>query len=646
MLHQRIIRSFYLVSIALTLGLFRAAPASSQTSAGLHSPCPAANASRQLITTPAAPPAGEASKSGQDKVLDVLSTAYDCGHPTAEEQLMLEYINFARANPDSEGTILSTTQDPGVVNEYNGFPSSSRSEVATDFPTYPSRPPLAMNPDLLTAARDHDREMIIVDSQYHVGPDGTPFTRMTNAGYTDWTDAGENVFAFGDSDVFYDDAAFLIDFGNSDLGHRHNIMNFGTSDAIYTEVGVGMVAGNGSGNPNGNVGPVLTTEDFVTGPNVFVLGVVYSDSNQNGFYDEGEGDSGVKIALSSGSNYYAISSGSGGYAIPYTGSGSVTVTASGGVFKTPVMKSVDLSGVNAKVDFVVSFTGYPTQVSLLTPIGDTTISTDTADLVWSSVAVAQFYHIEVATDAQMKHLVLNDSTLTNPMLNFGGLKETTTYYWRVQAKNAKGIGEWSPIDSFFVNLVPNVVTLLSPANGAFVGDTNITFTWESSNYTPFEYQVIVCGNNAMTSDTVFQDLPSDTTDVVDASSFLSPGQTYYWEVLAQNTEGFSEPSAVWSFTTASASVAPSGFGGSPSITISPNPSQGSAQIHFTLGNSDEVTLRVYNALGEKVQSLDLGQFSAGDNEYLWDCSGLAAGSYACELSSGSQTISTRIVILK
>ena len=367
------------VLLAAASMFFQPTASISQTLSVPRAPCPAVmshtNPAQQQVQ----------GKPGHDQPLS--GTLYDCGHPTNEEQLMLELINWARANPDSEGIILSTTQDPGVVNEYNGFPSSSRSEVATDFATYPVRPPLAMNTDLLTAARDHDNAMIKYDSQYHVGPDLDPFTRITNAGYTDWTDAGENVFAFGDSDVFYDDAAFLIDFGNPGYGHRHNIMNFADGDAIYTEVGLGMVAGMGSGNPAGNVGPVLTTEDFVTGPKVFVLGVVYSDSNQNGFYDEGEGDSGVTITLSSGTTYYAVSSGSGGYAIPYTGSGNVTVTATGGVFKTTkVTKSVDLNGVNVKVDFGPDLSGIVTQVMLVSPVADTTVNTTTVNFVWDTMA--------------------------------------------------------------------------------------------------------------------------------------------------------------------------------------------------------------------------------------------------------------------
>ncbi len=633
------IRFIVFASLAVVVSLSQPDQAISQTAPSPRVPCTAIR-SKKVIDKK-----GNMQTLSNDHTLS--NTQYNCGNPTDEEQLMLEYINFARAYPDSEGIILSTTQDPGVVNEYNGYPSSSRSEVATDFPTYPARPPLAMNADLLTAARGHDNEMIIVDSQYHVGPDGNPGSRIEAAGYTDWSAWGENVFAFGDSDVFYDDAAFLIDFGNSDLGHRHNIMNFASTDAIYTEVGLGMVAGNGNGNPNGNVGPVLTTEDFVTGPNVFVLGVVYSDSNQNGFYDEGEGDAGVKITLSSGSSYYAVTSASGGYAIPYTGSGQVTVTASGGIFKTPVMKTVTLSGVNVKVDFGPDLTGFPSQVTLVTPVDDTVVNTNVVDFVWDSIPVATKYHVQIATDAGMKNLVFNDS-LADTSVVFSNLNDTNTYFWRVLAENTtkEYIGPWSPIASFSVALPPSSVVLLTPPNGSSVGDSNVSFTWSANNEAD-DYWFILDSNINML-DTVYQDPSTQGNTYETASSFyFTVGQTYYWEVLAVNGNGLSNPGTPWSFTFgAPSSVTPSNTDGLDAVTISPNPSAGSALIQFTLPISEDVSLRVFNTLGEQVQTLNLGMLPAGTNEYLWDGSGLLAGSYVCQIRMGEQIQSARVVMLK
>ena len=46
-------------------------------------------------------------------------TFYDFGNPTAEEQLYLELINRARANPPAEGARLAATTDPDVLSAYS-----------------------------------------------------------------------------------------------------------------------------------------------------------------------------------------------------------------------------------------------------------------------------------------------------------------------------------------------------------------------------------------------------------------------------------------------------------------------------------------------------------------------------------------------
>ncbi len=644
MQNQISIRFILFATVAIACTFWAPSASISQTSGALPVPCPAAKSYAHPVPPPAVTSKNlptHNSKPGHDQPLS--GTQYDCGHPTGEEQLMLELINRARANPDSEGIRLSTTTDAEVANSYNGFGTPTRAQVASDFSTYPSRPPLAFNADLLKAARGHDNEMILVDSQYHVGPDGDPGSRIDASGYTTWTAWGENVFAYGDTDIWYDHASFQIDFGNPSLGHRHNIMNFASDDQIYTEVGLGLVHG-GTGYPN--VGTVLTTEDYVTSPKVFVLGVVYSDHNGNGFYDEGEGDTGVKITLSSGSTYFAVSSGSGGYAIPYTGSGTVTVTATGGPFSTPVTKQVDLNGQNVKVDFSPDLSGFPSQVSLIFPINDTVVNTSTVDFAWDTMTVATSYHIQIATDALFKNIFKNDSNIKNASIVLGDLQDGSTYYWRVEAKNTKAVGTWSLTGSFSVALAPSTVVLIAPANNSNVGDSNIVFSWNAGDRNAFGYWLIVARDKAMT-DTAFSDntLQGDPTETVDSSKF-QVGQTYYWEVLAQNENGWSTPGTPWSFTLSAPDAVTPAMSGSASITMSPNPSLGSTRIGFTLANAADVSMRVFNVAGAEVQSIAIGQLSAGSHEYLWDCSALVAGSYSCQLRIGDRIENTRVVILK
>jgi hypothetical protein len=286
---------------------------------------------------------------------------YNSGNPTADDQLVLEYINRARADPFAEGQRLSIDihedlQNPSLVGP---------------------RPPLAMNSMLLGIAEAHSSDMYNGNYFSHTDPNGTtPFDRMIHAGYG-YVRAGENMAAGTGLSATELEDLMMVDSGESGRPHRLNLLDLFNSypcaaPCVYTEVGVGYYQGS-TGNSIGNA---FITEDFGnagnTGP--FLLGVVYDDRNGNNFYDIGEGIAGVTITPSSGA-YYAVSSSSGGYAMPIGTSGTLTVTASGPGFGS-ISKTITLTGANVKLDFTPQ-TGGTTASQSTTPSSTTQTSSQT-----------------------------------------------------------------------------------------------------------------------------------------------------------------------------------------------------------------------------------------------------------------------------
>ena len=86
------------------------------------------------------------------------TTLYSIGDPTDEEQLYLEFINRSRANPPAEGARLAQTTDPNVLFAYQFF-KVDLALMQSDFNAIPPAQPLAMNAQLLTAARLHSSNM-------------------------------------------------------------------------------------------------------------------------------------------------------------------------------------------------------------------------------------------------------------------------------------------------------------------------------------------------------------------------------------------------------------------------------------------------------------------------------------------------------
>jgi hypothetical protein len=277
------------------------------------------------------------------------NTPYSIGSPTDEEQLYLEYINRARANPPHEGWILATTTDPDVLVAYAYF-SVDTNLMQSQFNAITSSPPVAMNGQLMAAARGHSQDMFVNQYQSHTGTDGSSLSnRITAQGYN-WYTSGENIYSYSES-VFYGHAGFEVDWGPGTggmqvpPGHRLSIHN-----STFREVGIGVVDGT-----NGSVGPQLVTQDFATSQSAtpLITGVVYYDLNGNGFYDVGEGIGGVTVQVP-GSTYFAITANSGGYAVPVTTNGTyaMTFTASGLTNQT-TGRVTNL--YNVKVDYVPAY---------------------------------------------------------------------------------------------------------------------------------------------------------------------------------------------------------------------------------------------------------------------------------------------------
>jgi uncharacterized protein YkwD len=569
-------------------------------------------------------------------------TLYSHGTPTNEEQEELELINRARANPPAEGKRLDTASDISVVEDLQSIGSPTRSEVEAAYQAFPAVQPLAFNAKLITAALAHSNDMLQHDFQSHTGTDGSdPGQRMDAAGYPASTSPwGENIFAYGSFpwDIM---ASFEYDFGNTTPGHRINIMNY--TGTIYAEIGIGMVDG---GTGGGDVGPIITTEDFADDGNRFILGVVYDDKNQNGFYDEGEGLAGVTIKPSSG-NYYAVTSSSGGYAILYSGSGGITVTASGGALQSPISKTISFDVDNVKVDFTTAMTGIPGVTNLILPLADTTINHDTALFQWNKMTGATLYHLQVASDSLMKTLVLNDSLLTDTSKLLVGLKDESSYFWRVRVKNTKGWGDFTPIQAFGVVLPAPSVKLIIPANGA-IEDSDINFAWHLDTPRVTNYWFQLADNRTMKNPVVSDSglFTYDTTQFVLLNTLTIP-KTYYWTVQAENDGGWNPITSIDSFSTAvPASVSMLHTSASTIVSASPNPTDGIVHLRFALTQSAQASMKIYNALGECVATVISGNLLPNKYDAIWDASSSPTGVYFYQLKAGSMSEVGRIVVAR
>jgi hypothetical protein len=282
------------------------------------------------------------------------STLYSIGEPTNEEQHHVELINRARANPTAEGIRLKASTDPQVLMDISYF-KVDLNMMAAEFAALPVRPPLAINPKLMTAARGHSQDMFNRAFQGHIGSNGSTLsTRFAAVGYS--AAGAENVYATAANSV-HCHAGFQIDWGDGGTGGMQNPRGHRLSiHGAYREIGVGVILGNNTYNGN-TVGPHVATQNFgsgMTANTAYVTGVVFHDLNGNDFYDPGEGLGGVTVQVE-GSAYHAISAASGGYAVPVPTADAVrAVTFTGTEISAAKIATIG-NGANVKVDLIVPY---------------------------------------------------------------------------------------------------------------------------------------------------------------------------------------------------------------------------------------------------------------------------------------------------
>lgn len=258
---------------------------------------------------------------------------------SAYEQLFLELINRARANPNAEAARLGIDLNEGLA---AGTISST------------AKQPLAFNDSLQTAIQGHLQDMIDRDFFSHTGSNGSTFIqRIQAAGYTNYITIGENL-AFKattgtpniEQFVIEEHGDLFIDAGIAGRGHRTNMLN-----EFYKEAGAGARTGLYLSNGT-NFNAVFTGNDFgAKAGNSFVTGVVITDSiSANNFYNVGEGLAGVNVSITDGTTVFnTTTNGGGGYQIQVP-AGTWRVTFSGPGITSSITKSVTIGSQNVKVD--------------------------------------------------------------------------------------------------------------------------------------------------------------------------------------------------------------------------------------------------------------------------------------------------------
>ena len=79
----------------------------------------------------------------------------------------------------------------------------------------------------------------------------------------------------------------------------------------------------------------------------------------------------------------------------------------------------------------------------------------------------------------------------------------------------------------------------------------------------------------------------------------------------------------------------------------PNPFNPTTTIPFAIEQSGQVTLKVYNMIGQEVATLLENQsFSAGQHQVGFDASEFSSGVYLIQMRAGAQSFTRKMTLMK
>lgn len=186
------------------------------------------------------------------------------------------------------------------------------------------------------------------------------------------------------------------------------------------------------------------------------------------------------------------------------------------------------------------------QTPLLSPANSSNNQSLNVTLKWKPVLSADSYQLQVSTYPAFSSIFFEDASVKETSRELPPLSNSTTYYWRVRAKQGSNTGIFSDTWNFTtIKPLPNVPVLTSPADGATFQPLNITLMWNTApNALMYRLQV----SNKSDFSTVFFDDSTITKTSQDIYS-LKNGTRYYWRVSSKNSAGSSQFSNACSFVT-------------------------------------------------------------------------------------------------
>jgi hypothetical protein len=187
--------------------------------------------------------------------------------------------------------------------------------------------------------------------------------------------------------------------------------------------------------------------------------------------------------------------------------------------------------------------------------------------------------------------------------------------------------------------------LIAPVNNSTINTLTPVLEWDSL-ITAFDYRLEITRDSLFTNSLLYQVVPQKAFQV--PAGILFSDSMYYWRVRTATNGGVGPWSEAFNFNIIITDVEdeqqlPTEFA---LMQNYPNPFNPSTVISYQLPVSSNVTLKVYDILGNEVATFVNEEKPAGSYEVKFDASGLSSGIYFYKLQAGSLVETKKMILLR
>ena len=308
---------------------------------------------------------------------------------------------------------------------------------------------------------------------------------------------------------------------------------------------------------------------------------------------------------------------------------------------------------------------------------------------WEEISNASSYDIEIAADQQFSSILFSENVITN---SYSGatLSQSTTYYWRVKAKNSCGVGDFSPANSFITltctvcsasgtneyntsitkvifNTIDNSsgksgysdytdistsvkadevhdLTIRLNTDGRYTNRAKVWIDWNQNCDFNDEGEEYDLGSAFNVSDGLTSESPLSITvptDAVIGTTTMRVSSNYvgYAESCESGFDGEVEDYSI-EVIDATASLDNDIFDG---FNLYPNPSNGNFNLEFNTESTENIEIQLYDLTGRLVKELQFSNITLRFSESI-SFQNTAKGFYVLKIKNGAKQTSRKLVI--